>query len=363
MAKARFQGLDGMRGACALTVVLYHCELLFKPGVIFCHGYLAVDMFFLLSGFVISASYDDRLAQGMGVQRFLGMRLKRLAPVYWAGTALCVAGGLLAGLYLTAPTSWTVLRQGLMAGLLIPQFAPRTFAYPTNPVAWTLGWELLVNTAYAAWLRGLANRPLALLVALFMLAAFAEALVNPRGWSFGMTGTDVALGGLRCFPEFLGGVLLFRAFRAGRLDRLPAVTPILPVMAWGLCATQRPRAAALVGCHRVMLACRPSLAALLVRQLAGPVPPWLVWLGALSYPLYACHLAFVTLARTTALVRAEPPSRSPAGRAGGAVGAGRGLGHPPAGGTGRQAQRGRSSPARCSPRAIFRLSSGPKPLA
>lgn len=298
MAKARFQGLDGMRGACALTVVLYHCELLFKPGVIFCHGYLAVDMFFLLSGFVISASYDDRLAQGMGVQRFLGMRLKRLAPVYWAGTALCVAGGLLAGLYLTAPTSWTVLRQGLMAGLLIPQFAPRTFAYPTNPVAWTLGWELLVNTAYAAWLRGLANRPLALLVALFMLAAFAEALVNPRGWSFGMTGTDVALGGLRCFPEFLGGVLLFRAFRAGRLDRLPAVTPILPVMAWVAIAGV-PELPPWFDATVVMLAC-PLLAGLLVRS-EGPVPPWLVWLGALSYPLYACHLAFVTLARTTPL--------------------------------------------------------------
>ena len=55
MAKARFLGLDGLRGVCALTVVLYHCELLFKPGVVVLStATWRVDMFFLLSGFVIA---------------------------------------------------------------------------------------------------------------------------------------------------------------------------------------------------------------------------------------------------------------------------------------------------------------------
>ncbi len=70
-APTRFRGLDGLRGVCALTVVLLHSEVLFNAGVVFCHGYLAVDMFFLLSGFVISASYDARLAAGLSAWRFL----------------------------------------------------------------------------------------------------------------------------------------------------------------------------------------------------------------------------------------------------------------------------------------------------
>src|SRR5581483_6249599 len=56
--QGRFESLDGLRGVSALAVVLYHCELLFAPGMIFCHGYLAVDLFFILSGFVIAANYE-----------------------------------------------------------------------------------------------------------------------------------------------------------------------------------------------------------------------------------------------------------------------------------------------------------------
>ncbi len=63
MEKRRYLGLDGLRGICAVAIVLYHSDNLFHPGPIFQHGYLAVDIFFLLSGFVIAMA-QRRPAEG-----------------------------------------------------------------------------------------------------------------------------------------------------------------------------------------------------------------------------------------------------------------------------------------------------------
>ena len=298
MAKTRFQSLDGLRGVCALSVVLLHSELLFNTGAIFCHGYLAVDMFFVLSGFVISASYDDRLAAGLGSWQFLVLRLRRLAPVYWTGVALCVAAGLVIACYHPAPMK-DVLLSGLMAVLLLPAFNPLAFAYPANPVAWSLVWEILVNVAYAKVLRRVAAGPLVALIVLLMLGATAESFVNPRGWSFGMTGADIWLGGLRALPEFLTGVLLYRGFRKGLFTRLPAMTPLLPVAAWLALAVLPQGLSPLLDCAIAALAC-PLLVAVLVRNEAQ-TPAWFGPLGAISYPLYASHLALIWLAQRTPL--------------------------------------------------------------
>src|SRR3569832_332324 len=91
MGQNRFRNLDAMRGICALTVVLFHCEGMFATGRIFQHGYLAVDLFFILSGFVLGHTYEKRLVTGLTPGGFMRLRLNRLAPVYWAGTLLCIA--------------------------------------------------------------------------------------------------------------------------------------------------------------------------------------------------------------------------------------------------------------------------------
>src|SRR5581483_10140895 len=159
--QGRFQGLDGLRGVCALTVVLYHCELLFAPGVIFCHGYLAVDLFFILSGFVIAANYEHRLASGLAATSFLAARIRRLGPVYWVSLVLAVIAALIVELYPPSPDFAGALMLGGMAAFLIPTFGHATFAYPTNSVAWSLAWEILVNAAYAGLLYRLRSRYLA----------------------------------------------------------------------------------------------------------------------------------------------------------------------------------------------------------
>src|SRR5579872_5084839 len=215
--QGRFQGLDGLRGVCALTVVLYHCELLFAPGVIFCHGYLAVDLFFILSGFVIAANYEHRFAGGLTAQQFVTARIRRLGPVYWVSLALALIAALIVESYRSAPEFGRALTLGGMAAFLIPTIGAGTFAYPTNSVAWSLAWEIIVNAVYAMALYRLRSRHLAVIAIGLWALALAESLVNPRGWSFGMTGSDVWSGGLRAFPGFLAGVLLFRAHKAGLL--------------------------------------------------------------------------------------------------------------------------------------------------
>jgi peptidoglycan/LPS O-acetylase OafA/YrhL len=298
MEKTRFRGLDGLRGICALTVVLLHSELLFNSGVFFCHGYLAVDMFFILSGFVISASYDTRLAAGMTAMRFLRARIRRLAPVFWGGTVLCIAATVIRIHYEPAPSNLALF--SAMGLLLIPYLAPGIFAYPINPVAWTLLWELVVNFVYARWLRGLRSGKLAApIVVLLSLASYAS-FHSYRDWSFGMTGGDLWLGGLRALPEFLMGVLLYRGHQAGLFARVPVVSPFLPLMAWLAMASLPQGFSPLADLAIVALAC-PILVIALVRA-DSQAPRWFTPLGAISYPLYASHLALVRLAQHTPLL-------------------------------------------------------------
>ncbi len=293
MEKQRFLGLDGLRGICAVAVMLGHCELLFRPGVIVCHAYLAVDMFFMLSGFVISASYDRRLAEGLSVRRFLVARLRRLAPVYWGGMALCAMAALLSPHQSTAVLAATIV----MGTFLIPVFGPGTFAYPVNFVAWTLMWELIVNLAYAAGLRRLRGFWLAAVIVVPLIGAFVFAGMNSRHWTFGMTGQDLWMGGLRALPEFLIGSLLHRAWRAGYFQRLPVMTPLLPLLVWLVISVVPQDVTRWFDLVVVVLVC-PLMIGLLLRGEAQ-APAWFTPLGAISYPLYASHLAWIGLAQHT----------------------------------------------------------------
>ena len=88
-AKGRFRALDGLRGAAALLVVVYHIAFyrvqwpnhLFDNDFVR-HGYLAVDLFFILSGLVISSNYSLRLNNLSEVKEFLLLRFFRLYPLH-----------------------------------------------------------------------------------------------------------------------------------------------------------------------------------------------------------------------------------------------------------------------------------------
>src|SRR5215510_2853156 len=92
--KKHFEILDGLRGVAALAVVIFHfMEWVFPdPSKNFIgHGFLAVDFFFCLSGFVIGYAYDSRIGK-MGVGEFFKLRLIRLHPLVIFGSVLGLLG-------------------------------------------------------------------------------------------------------------------------------------------------------------------------------------------------------------------------------------------------------------------------------
>src|SRR5260221_7765417 len=103
----RFVVLDSWRGIAACLVALFHFDAYSHLyGVPFLrNSWLFVAFFFVLSGFVIAANYQQRLRDGVGVGRFLFLRLRRLYPLPFAMLALFVACDLLRAV-------WKMLIQG-----------------------------------------------------------------------------------------------------------------------------------------------------------------------------------------------------------------------------------------------------------
>ena len=95
------------------------------------------------------------------------------------------------------------------------------------------------------------------------------------------------------------GALLYRAWRAGFFRRLPQVTPLLPLAIWLAVSVVPQGVSPLFDLAVVVYGC-PLLIGLLLRG-ESQAPAWFTPLGAISYPLYASHQAWIGLARATPL--------------------------------------------------------------
>jgi peptidoglycan/LPS O-acetylase OafA/YrhL len=232
-SKTHYEILDGLRGVAAITVVVFHLLETFTAGnhrlQIINHGYLAVDFFFVLSGFVIGYAYDDRW-QRMSVGDFFKRRLIRLHPMIVFGMVVGAAAFYLAAspeLYpkLGAVPVWQMLAIMLIGFALVP--VPPSLdirgwneMYPLNGPAWTLFLEYLANIAYALFLRRLSNRMLAVLVCLAAAATIHLAVTSPQGdliggWS--LEPAQLRIGFTRLAYPFLAGLLLSRIYRPVRI--------------------------------------------------------------------------------------------------------------------------------------------------
>lgn len=191
-SKPRYEILDGLRGVAAILVLIYHlCESHFGLGAAhpLNHGYLAVDFFFVLSGFVIGYAYDDRwekplskqsdTPQGKGyftLWNFFKRRLVRLHPMVICGS---VIGALL--FYFQqcdifpaiATTPWWMVVLAMMWSFTmipVPQCLEVRGWGETNPLngpTWSLQWEYLANILYALVFRHFSRLMLGMCVALF----------------------------------------------------------------------------------------------------------------------------------------------------------------------------------------------------
>jgi len=215
--KQHFEILDGLRGVAALAVVTFHfMEWIYTDASknFIGHGFLAVDFFFCLSGFVIGYAYDDRIAK-IGVRKFFIARIIRLHPLVVAGSIL----GLLA--FLFDPfgghpelyTTGKIIFAFVCSLLLIPlpEIADRGFnLFSFNAPAWSLFWEYIANIVYAFVLYRIGR---GFLLALTIIAGMAICFVAYHsgnllgGWS-GPTFWD---GCARISYSFLAGLLIYRS--------------------------------------------------------------------------------------------------------------------------------------------------------
>ena len=303
MAARRFHGLDGLRGICALTVVLFHADNLFHKGPIFQHGFLAVDMFFLLSGFVIAFVHETRLQAGCGLGRFVKARGHRLLPIYWLGAAFNLAIFLWmasAGYYpgYGWVLVWIVVPVTTL--LMLPAFGAPDGSYSpaVMNVSWSLLAEWLVNIVYAAFAFRFRTRTLVFLTLAGWLAMGFVGYFTGRGWCVGFQFLPIGL--LHCAPTFLAGVVIYRLRNHPWLARLPAIAPELLFTLW-LCIAVVPTftATPTFDWFAVTILC-PAMMLLLLRS-EHRAPAFCNGLGKLSYPLYTVHPGILLLAQKTPL--------------------------------------------------------------
>jgi peptidoglycan/LPS O-acetylase OafA/YrhL len=307
MAAKRFSSLDGLRGVCALSVVLFHAADLFHEGPLLPHGFLAVDMFFILSGFVIALNYEAELKSGLRLKTFLGARAARLLPVYWLGAAFCIAVFIAmasAGFYppgYTPVLIWVVMP--LLTLLMLPAFGTPGdgFSPAMLNVTWSLLVEWLVNIAYAVRLFRFKTRTLVFMAAAGWLAMAVAGYFTGRGWCVGMSRWEVfSYGLLRGIPAFFAGVVIYRLHARGLFARLPEISTELLLTVW-LCIAVVPTftATPTFDWIAVTILC-PALVILLLRS-DHKAPAWAHAFGGLSYPLYTVHPGIILLAQGTPL--------------------------------------------------------------
>ena len=168
---------DALRGVAGLLVPLFHISEPYGwtrgdvPAVpqVCGHGYLCVEFFLLLMGYMLAYAYDRRWKEGMSLRGFFGRRLLRLHPLVVSGTLIGLvvffAQGMGCPLWdraLRAFGPWEFA--GLVAaGLLLLPYPGSSFLVPINPCAWTLYYEYLANILYALFVRRLGRLALAVL--------------------------------------------------------------------------------------------------------------------------------------------------------------------------------------------------------
>lgn len=234
-SKPRYEILDGLRGVAALIVVAFHLFETYSTGTdtqILNHGYLAVDFFFILSGFVIGYAYDDRWNR-MSLTDFFKRRLVRLHPLVVMGTligALMFYIGDNPRLPLVGETPWwQVLLIMLLGMTMLPalkQWDIRGWGEtnPLNGPTWSLMWEYVANIVYALFLRRLSKVVLGIFVVcsavltldvclnidMFSLLSGREYAANTviGGWS--IDAEQGYIGVVRLAFPFLCGLLISR---------------------------------------------------------------------------------------------------------------------------------------------------------
>jgi peptidoglycan/LPS O-acetylase OafA/YrhL len=312
-APRRYDVLDGMRGVAAVSVMIYHFSISGSYSVL-PHASLAVDLFFMLSGFVICHSYGDRLKSGMSVSAYFGRRVIRLYPMFILGTLIGAPV-----LYLLISAGQATLSKGAFFGglaynlLLLPEIGNHLVhnmgstvpmvgeIFPSDPPLWSLFFEIVASVLFPILILLRRNVLVGTIVAGFLVfcaTVVASSAIhhtpldfNP-GW-----GADNFIGGFpRVIFEFSIGVFIYSLSRNSRFAAVFARAPsvirnpyalylvLIALFAWPKDLKGLYVVFVLVVAAPIMIMAGSQ--ALAEGRIASKVAKFLGWI---SYPVYCLH--------------------------------------------------------------------------
>ena len=310
--KSHYEILDGLRGVAAIMVVMFHTFEAYADSnrfkQIINHGYLAVDFFFLLSGFVIAYAYDDRWTR-MSLGNFFKRRLIRLQPMIVLGSVVGAAlfyfqSGPVFPLVAVTPV-WKMLLVMLVGFTLLPLLPSMDIRgwqemHPLDGPAWSLFFEYLANIGYALGLRKLSKRALGVFVLLSGLFLVHYLLFGGRGDVIGGWSVDskqLHIGFARMLYPFFAGLLLMRLGKRVHIRHVFPVCSVLLILSFSLPRFGGPSHLWVNGLYESF--CIVLLFPLIVAIGAGDrvTSPATTrackLLGGLSYPLYITHYPLI----------------------------------------------------------------------
>ncbi len=317
--KPHYHLLDGLRGVAALMVIWYHVfeGYAFAGGTTidtFNHGYLAVDFFFILSGFVIGYAYDDRWGKNFTMKDFIKRRLIRLHPMVIMGA---VVGAIT--FYIQGSVQWDGTHIGIsmvMLSLLctiffIPAMPGVGYEvrgngemFPLNGPCWSLFFEYIGNILYALFIRRLSNKALTIVVVLLGVALASFAIFNVSGYGnigvgWTLDGVNFMGGLLRMLFPFSMGMLLSRNFKPMKLRGAFWICTLVMIALFAV--------PYLEGTESI---CTNGIYEAFCIIIAFPILLWIgasgtttdkkstqicKFLGDISYPIYVIHYPFMYL--------------------------------------------------------------------
>ncbi len=285
----RMVQLDGLRGIAAFMVVFYHMDIVYTMHGPFSRGYLFVDLFFLLSGFVLAVSTEKKLRAGIGAIQFTWVRYKRLLPLVAVGAGVAAVRAVTIGM----ADPLTLLGMLALDLAMIPSLAGAGPFYRFNGPQWTLFYELLANFIHAAVLFRIPTRwMLAVAAAMAVWLVYEVQIhgsdtmgVNAPSWTTWWTALP------RVGWSYVLGVWIGRKYLEGA--RGPALPWWLALLlpAAGIAAVPLLPLSTVSGDLVFVVLFLPAL--MWVVAMSAPPPsarPALEWLGNYSLPLYCVHL-------------------------------------------------------------------------
>ncbi len=292
MPADRFYMLDAMRGIAAILVVLFHLGQVTDQWAV--GGYLAVDFFFALSGFVISSAYSADLLRGLSPGKFTVKRIIRLYPLYAVGLGFGLLPAIGAVAMHDAPTvtPFELFTSTAFGLFLLPTPLPMFSLFPLNGPAWSLFLELVVNVVFAVWMVRWKSETLAVVVLLSATAVAATAIAAGTlniGWGW----ATLPGGYARIMFSFTVGVLLAR-----HQDQIPrnvswlSIAPVA-VLALALTLPTPPSLRVLADLAIALIVCPAILYCGIRLEAPQQIRPIASFFGDISYPIYAVHFPLI----------------------------------------------------------------------